>query len=231
MFWALGASTTDGKVRLHLVADMTFLDAKSWMLVFRAVAWEYDKPHELLAADAEPLMASDFLDFCQKQSTLKTTTIDDVWNTERLKTLPLGPKLPWSNGQGQAMAFGRHSSHLDANTWGRLKAEAAFGKVTPTSLLLTYFQDAVDFSSTDGNFSLTATVTRRPPDLTESLGEFTNVAILSCTEEDFNKDRLARATDIKEQICEQVQLDRQAGMQIMKQWRQIRQEEALLFVK
>lgn len=69
-FWALGASEGRAEaVRLHLVGDMTFLDARSWMLVLRKVAKEYteyqlDPSHDV--ASTAPCLESKFFGFCME---------------------------------------------------------------------------------------------------------------------------------------------------------------------
>lgn len=158
------------------------------------------------------------------------TSKKETW-VARLKRLPFGPQLPWCNrqGAGQAKSFGRLSARLDASAWERLKAKAREWKVQPTAFLLTYFQDALDRSCTDSSFTLTATVTRRPPELQDCLGEFTNVALLHSDLKDLTESRESRANDLQKQIFQQIDLDQPTGLQIMRLWRQVRQEEVAVF--
>eukprot|EP00438_Fugacium_kawagutii_P008361 Skav228117 [mRNA] locus=scaffold1220:95676:104037:+ [translate_table: standard] len=214
-FWSLGVSRTGGSaVRLHVVVDMMFLDAQSWMMVFQEVAAKYDEelPQDQLAMTAQ--MRSGFLEHCSEASDLP---VDDISEVETwLRNLPLGPALPWCKrqGRGQVQAFGRLSSRLEKQAWNMLKTLSREWKVQPTALLLTYFQDALGRNSIDAAFTLTATVSRRPANLQHSLGEFTNVALLASgvTREERN----VRATEIQKKILEQIQLDRPSGMQLMR---------------
>lgn len=225
LFWSLGVSRAGGKaVRLHVVVDMTFLDAQSWMMVFQEVAAKYDEELPQDQPEMTAQMKSDFFEHCSDAS---DSRMDDISEVEAwLRNLPLGPALPWCKrqGRGQVHAFGRLSSRLEQQAWNMLKTLAGEWKVQPTALLLTYFQDALGRHSTDAAFTLTATVSRRPANLLHSLGEFTNVALLAS--DVTQQERKVRAAEIQKKILEQIQLDRPSGMKLMRLWRKIRREEA-----
>ncbi|CAE7252063.1 bacA [Symbiodinium necroappetens] len=225
-FWALGASKPEGKVRLHLAVDMTFLDATSWWMVFRKVAAAYDAGLSVAIQQLEP-SDNDFFEYCNRRN-LHDLKGEDEWKV-RLASFPLGPELSWCKrlGQGQVEAFGRLSSCLPCSTWLAMKKLGQNYGVTSTNLVLTYFQDALAFNSRCSSFTLTATVSRRPPEC-RGLGEFTNVALLPCDEEVLRKDRKSRAQEVKQHLLQQLQLDQVSGMHVMRLWRQLRHEELLL---
>ncbi|CAJ1454377.1 unnamed protein product [Effrenium voratum] len=222
-FWALGASRCSGQVQLHLKVDMTFLDAESWLIVCCKVATGY-RPTTSLPPSPDP--SHEFFRYCATQ---QRGGLGEVEWKEKLKDLPLGPALPWCSrmGQGQAYAFGRVPLCVLREQWEDLKQHAKELGVSCTQLLITYFQDAIAFSS-DASFTLTATVSRRPNHLKGCLGEFTNVALLSCNAESLQQERGVRAKNIQQQLLTQLAPGHITGMQIMRLWREIRREEVVL---
>ncbi|WP_432027727.1 amino acid adenylation domain-containing protein [Streptomyces sp. 1222.5] len=173
-----------GRAVVHLSLDGTVTDAHGTDLLLRHWWQAYtDDGHRLPEV---PFTLRDTLDALARHRDSETHRAAVARAAERLKGLPGGPAVllaappeppPGLDGHLRTPRHGR----LTPAQWEGLRARAAALRVSPTSLVLTAFTDAVSPPGSDEPFTLVLTTTDRPrlPAAAEELvGPYTSGCLL-----------------------------------------------------
>jgi amino acid adenylation domain-containing protein len=171
----------DGETRLHLSTDALILDAASTDLLERELAQLYSDP------DAElPPLGVTFRDCVLAEQSLRQgpryQRARRYWQ-QRAQTLAGPPDLPLARQPEtvERPRFTRYQQVLPAEEWTALKAIAGRHGVTPSTLLLTAFAQALALWSRQPRFTLSLPLFNRlplHPDINSVLGDFTSLVLL-----------------------------------------------------
>ncbi|HSS52915.1 MAG TPA: amino acid adenylation domain-containing protein, partial [Thermoanaerobaculia bacterium] len=209
----------DDQVRLHLSFDFLIGDAWSLQLLLSELSLVY------LGREAElrPLSLS-FRDYV-----LATSAMEDwpvyrqalAYWTERLDDFPPAPDLPLAMNP-EAMGtpvFARHSGHLGAESWQRLKERAARGGLTPSGVLLAVFAEVLTVWSKSPRFTINLTLFNRlplHPEVNELVGDFTSLTLLAVDNSEpapFGQ----RAQRIQKQLFEDLDHSALSGIRVLRE--------------
>ncbi|MGX1673377.1 amino acid adenylation domain-containing protein [Streptomyces sp. NPDC055400] len=176
----------DGTGRVHFGIDAIVTDGQGLDLL--TAQWEacYADPSHLLPAPTAPLSVRDCvvaLDAARRTEAHRRDL--DHW-VRRLRELPGAPGLFTGEApeRGAGLSCVRRSSRtarLTAAEWRSLRARAEELAVSPTSLVLTVFTEALARHGAHEPFSLVVTTSRRPqlpPDADHLVGPFTGTTFV-----------------------------------------------------
>lgn len=173
---------------LHIGMDVFFCDFGSLLRVFEQ--WQHlyeEKPPEPPQAPSGP----QFRDYILAEQALEHTSdfakARDYWMA-RLPTFPRAPELPLARDPSQITQtrFHRRSAKVDANLWGRIKAQASERGLTANGILLAAFAEVLAYWSKNSAFALNLTFrSLQPihPDVDrlfdQVVGDFTAISLLA----------------------------------------------------
>jgi pyochelin synthetase len=174
--------------RLHVGIDTLVVDAHSLNLMFVELRQMYDHAVHLPGdgtTGLSPLTLS-FRDVVlarlAAQETDAYTRSRAYWMT-RLDTMPAAPALPMAPARPTgAPRFVLLSHRLDAASWTRIRDRAATRGLSPNSVVLTAFAEALAGWSRDPDFTLNLTRFERPPlhpEMQSLVGDFTELLLLA----------------------------------------------------
>lgn len=164
-----------GRYRIHLGFDLLIADQHSILTVMQEVATLYRNPDAILAP----------VDYSFREYVLHREHIESVEYSEaqaywmsRLDALPLSPELPLLSPLHlvEKPKYQRITRHIEQKTWGRVKNLAADIGVTPSTILLALFSEALCYLSETQHFSLNMTMFNRQPvhpAIDKVVGDFT----------------------------------------------------------
>ncbi|MDC7987889.1 amino acid adenylation domain-containing protein, partial [Rhodoplanes sp. TEM] len=167
---------------LHVGFDVLIIDLASlerWMTEWRA---EYDEPGRL--GRAAP--TARFADYVRRIATLRAelagTRARAYWDARR-STLPPCPDLPLARDPAEidVSRFVRRQATIAPGDWLVLKHRAAQEGLTPSSLLLAVYAQALAQWSRSRHFTINLTLFNRDlagPGFEETLGDFTSLVLV-----------------------------------------------------
>ncbi|MFN8500614.1 amino acid adenylation domain-containing protein [Kouleothrix sp.] len=170
------------RTRLHISIDLLIADAWSLQILRRELGQLYREPNAQL-----PALELGFRDYVLASqpdpSSAATAAAWDYWHA-RLATLPPPPQLPLAADPASVRAphFQRTSATLPPATWRALSQRAAACGLTPSSLLLAVFAEALARWAASPQFTLTLTLFNRAPrhpQVAALVGDFTALTLLA----------------------------------------------------
>jgi|GEM_PF-2677171 len=185
-YWDVQFTKIDTQTtRLHISVNMLFVDATSLMILYKRVVDEYNNILEgstsnIKDNNRKPM----FFEYCEtiRQVEPSVSSID-YWNNLK-SNFTSHPQLPKKSHElTETVNFERKSSSLDGIYWQKIKKIASKLSVTPNSLLIASFYEALKLYSETSNFTIAITQSERPStidkDFVDVIGEFTNVILFS----------------------------------------------------
>jgi pyochelin synthetase len=162
-----------GRVRIHLRFDLLIADQQSILILLDEVARFYRNPDLRLA---EPGVT--FRDCVLSEPDAADLARARAYWRERAARLPDAPRLPLIAPPHEAgvPVYDRLSHTVGKVQWDRLKATAATLGVTPSTVLLSLFAEALCAFAAAPHFCLNMTLFNRPPihpDVDRVVGDFT----------------------------------------------------------
>ena len=162
-----------GRVRIHLRFDLLIADQQSILILLDEVARFYRNPDLPLA---EPGVT--FRDCVLSDPDAADLARARAYWRERAPSLPDAPRLPVIAPPQEAgvPVYDRLSHTVGKAQWDRLKATAATLGVTPSTVLLSLFAEALCAFAAAPHFCLNLTLFNRPPihpDVDRVVGDFT----------------------------------------------------------
>jgi yersiniabactin nonribosomal peptide synthetase len=171
----------ENRVRLHLSLDNIILDG--WSIFYLLGEWAkiYKYPEISIAA-----VSLSFRDYVVALEKMKETELykrsTEYW-LSRLKTLPAAPELPLAKNPESISKprFGRLQAKLDCETWNQLKNKAKKLGITPSSLLMSAYAEALCIWCKNPKFTINVTLFNRLPlhkEINNIIGDFTSLVLL-----------------------------------------------------
>lgn len=212
---------------LHSSIDLLIADARSFEVLFRELTRFYRDPEIVL----EPLDLS-FRDYHRAAKQLEDAAAfsrsKEYW-LERLPNLPPAPELPVRVSPASIIRpeFVRREMRLPAETWSRLKTQAARLDLTPSGLLLAAFAEVLAVWSKKPRFTINLTLFNRlplHPQVNDLVGDFTSVTLLEV-------DRPAggsfetQARRLQQQLWRDLDHRYFSGIRVLREWARARKEE------
>ncbi|WP_254073322.1 non-ribosomal peptide synthetase [Acidisphaera sp. S103] len=174
--------------RLHVGIDTLVVDAHSLNLMFIELRQMYDYAVRLPSDGSAglPRLTLSFRDVVlarlAAQESPAYARSRDYWMA-RLDSLPPAPALPMApvrrNGTPRFVLL---SHRLEAAVWARIRDRAAARGLSPNSVVLTAFAEALAGWSRDPEFTLNLTRFERPPlhpEMQSLVGDFTELLLLA----------------------------------------------------
>lgn len=177
----------DGRTRLHFSIDMLINDATSSQILWDELSLLCASGGDIAAAGLQPFAVSfrDYVVAKFDRDAARQAEYDEArryW-LAKLDTLPPAPDLPLAVDPEHlhSPAFTRYSAGIDAARWSAMKQRAASLGLTPASLLISAFADALAAWSAAPAFTINLTIFDRRPwheDVARMVGDFTSVTLL-----------------------------------------------------
>ena len=168
-----------GRICLHVLYDMLFVDAMSVRIVAQEALALYCDPYVQL-----PPLHATFENWCRERVNQVASIASRNYFASRLDTIPGPPQLPRVKTPPSANAttlFERSSVTIDASTWISLQKHTAVLKATPSALMLAILFEALSFHADEPYFSIIITRSERPmgADYSSVVGDFTGAMLQS----------------------------------------------------
>lgn len=182
LFWRVALTQlSEGKVCVHILYDMVFLDAASFGILAREAYTLYNDSQAKL-----PQVHASFEDYCRQLKQRSVSTASREYWASRITDMPGPPQLPRKATPTVATRapcsfFERESVMVDACVWLQLKRHSVKLKASPFAVLLAMLFEAISFHADDPHFSITITRSDRPAgvEFANVVGDFTAASILS----------------------------------------------------
>lgn len=219
LFSVRASQLGDHHYRLHFNFDMLLVDLMSFQIMFRDLAILYDERDETLAP----------IDFGFRDYVLATRSMRGSvgyrkakhhwWS--RLPSLPAMPELPLE-GQLDSVAAPRFEVRVvgvEPEAWNRIKDAGADRGLTPSTIALTAFCEAVGGWSAKNKFGLMMTAfNRRPlhPAVNEMLGDFTSTILLD-VERNPGESFEVRARRLQQQVWVGFRHGQVSGIEVLRE--------------
>ncbi|MFD4356625.1 amino acid adenylation domain-containing protein, partial [Nocardia sp. NPDC058518] len=222
-----------GATRIHFALDMLFVDAASAVKLCQRVAAHYRSLVRDRRLLPPPGAAHKFFEHCDELASRRPSSVSLEYWTERCEEFPGPPQLPRSKqNMNEKHSFARESVVLDSAHWGALKECAKSRQITPNSLLLAAFAEAIRLYSAESRFAIAVTTSNRPVtlqnDYSETIGEFTDVTLCSATKR-LGESVVDSAIGFHEQLTRGMEHGDVSGLEFIRMLRQQRGDAHLSF--
>nr|WP_284500020.1 non-ribosomal peptide synthetase/type I polyketide synthase [Microbulbifer sp. GX H0434] len=221
----LRASLLDGnRVRLHLSVDGTFLDFRSFLILFRELILLYREPQQPL-----PELTLTFRDYLLTQRAQEGTAAYrrslEYWQ-QRIRDIAPAPELPLVKKPSQVKNHRskRWESGLSVADWSRFKETMQTHGLTQAATLLAVYGEVLATWSSSPRFCINVPVFNRQdwhPDVNHVLGNFSSFTLV---EFDYSRTQsfVERVRDVQRQLMEGLQHHHISGVQILRMINQTR---------
>jgi amino acid adenylation domain-containing protein len=208
----------DDRFRLHLSADVLFVDARSRALLFS----EWKQLYQNGKALREP--QASFRDYVLEKQAQRQhpeyLSAREFW-ARRIETLPHAPDLPLAKSP-EAIGrprFERHESPLDAEPWARLRRRAETREIRPAVLLLAAFAEVLRAWSRSRQFTINLTLfdrLAREPRFHNVAGDFTS-SLLLAVEPRGNQTLKERVSNLQQVLRECLRHSAMSGVEVIRE--------------
>ncbi|MEM9482535.1 MAG: beta-ketoacyl synthase N-terminal-like domain-containing protein, partial [Cyanobacteria bacterium P01_F01_bin.116] len=217
LFTVCAARLSQERVRLYLSFDNLLVDGTSMGLL----CWEWGQIYRGLA-DLTPLTTS-FRDYVLALKTFEQSEVYqrslNYWQA-RLSELPPAPELPLAMAPAnvQQPRFSRLTAQIAPDTWQQLQQQATQVGLTPSSLLVAVYAEALATWSKNRHFNLNLTTFNRlpiHPDVQNLVGDFTSLTLLAVNytpSESFWE----RAKQLQAQLWQDLEHSYVSGVQVLR---------------
>ncbi|WP_051709847.1 hybrid non-ribosomal peptide synthetase/type I polyketide synthase [Andreprevotia chitinilytica] len=221
----LRASLLDGnKTRLHISVDGTYLDFRSFLILFRELILLYkDLEHPL------PALEMTFRDYVltlrAQEGTKAYQRSLDYW-TKRIETIAPAPELPLAKKPSQVKNHRskRWESSLPVAQWESFKTHMHQHGLTQAAVLLAVYGEVLATWSSSPRFCINVPVFNRQgwhPDVNNVLGNFSSFTLVEC-DYSVQMSFVDRVKEVQRQMMEGLQHHHIGGVQIMRMINQVR---------
>jgi yersiniabactin nonribosomal peptide synthetase len=193
----------NGKGRLHISFDNIAFDGWSMFCLLNQWQSVYQNPGISL-----PTASVSFRDYVLGLEKLKTTAVYETHRKywiDRLNSLPSAPQLPIAKSENEItnQLFARRTDNIPEESWTKLKTYAKTFQITPSTLLVTAYAEALRVFVSQESFTINLTrFDRAPlhPEINAVVGDFTSLTLL---EAHFPETRrfLEQAVQIQKQLA------------------------------
>lgn len=201
--------------------DCWALDGRSLQILFNDLAAIY-KGKEL-----EDLPEVNFRDYVLHLETIRTLPqYQKSWEywKERIKSLPLAPKLPTAEARSrQQPNFSRKSAQLSSEQWKSLREEARKRELTLASLLLACYAETLSRWAEEKHFTINVPRWNRLPvhsRINDIAGEFASFSLMEVNRrKPLPFKEHARA--VQQQVLEDLKHGLVSGVKVLREWRKV----------
>jgi amino acid adenylation domain-containing protein len=219
------ASLLDGgRIRLHLSVDGTFLDFRSFLVLFRELILLYKSPDQPL-----PALELNFRDYVLTQRAQESSPAYQrslAYWSERIESIAPAPELPLVKKASQVKNHRskRWESSLSVNDWSSFKETMQQHGLTQAATLLAVYGEVLATWSSNPRFCINVPVFNRQgwhKDVNHVLGNFSSFTLV---EFDYNQpfSFVERVRDVQRQLMEGLQYHHISGVQILRMINQAR---------
>ncbi len=221
----LRASLLDeGRIRLHISVDGTYLDFRSFLILFRELILLYKD----LDCTLQPLEMTfrDYVLTLLAQDGTKAFQRSLAYWSERIKTIAGAPELPLAKHPAQVRNHRskRWESGLSVVRWEKFRASMQQHGLTQAAVLLAVYAEVLATWSTSSRFCINVPVFNRQgwhADVNHVLGNFSSFVLVEC---DYTREMsfADRVREIQRQMMEGLQHHHISGVQILRMINQAR---------
>ncbi|MGW1954890.1 hybrid non-ribosomal peptide synthetase/type I polyketide synthase [Streptomyces sp. NPDC001920] len=225
----LRATVLPGDVgRLHLSVDGLITDAWAYNLLMRELTHLYGDPDAAL-----PELELSFRDYVLAEHGLESTErfrgAERYWQ-ERIPELALAPELPLARDPRtiETPRFARTAGELPRGQWAALRAAAARRGITPTSLLLAAYAEALGTWSKNRRFTLNLPLANRlplHPEVDAIIGDFTSLTLLEL-DTTAPVPFLERAAAVRDRLVADLDHRLFSGVRVLREMKKVRGDSA-----
>jgi epothilone synthetase B len=214
----------ENRIRLHMSVDGTYLDFRSFLVLFRELILLYkDLSHPL------PALELTFRDYVLTQRAQEGTPSYKrslAYWTKRIETIAPAPELPLVKKPSQVKNHRskRWESSLSVTQWSAFKNTMLQHGLTQAAALLTVYGEVLATWSSNPSFCINVPVFNRQgwhKDVNDVLGNFSSFTLI-----EFNyatpMSFVDRVKDVQRQLMEGLQYHHISGVQIMRMINQVR---------
>ena len=211
----------DGRVRLHVDADVLVIDAWSARILFDELGHLYDD--ESCALPPLDITFRDCVLALQESRTSEAYRRAAAYWAERVPSLPPAPELPLACEPAAVSAprFCRLVHTLAAPRWKRLQQRAARAGTTPSAVVLAVFAEVLEQWSASNRFMVNVTLFRRPdlhPHIGRVVGDFTSITLLEVDGGRGNSFE-ERTAALQRQFWRDLDHREVGGVEVLRMWR------------
>ncbi|ACV63457.1 amino acid adenylation domain protein [Desulfofarcimen acetoxidans DSM 771] len=171
----------ENRVRLHISLDNIILDG--WSIFHLLGEWAKIYKYPEISLPAVNLSFRDYVIAWEKMKETELYKRSAEYWLGRLETLPSAPELPLAkNPESIAkQRFRRLQAKLNCETWTQLKDRAKKLGITPSSVLMSAFAEALCLWCKNPKFTINVTLFNRLPlhkQINNVIGDFTSLVLL-----------------------------------------------------
>jgi len=171
----------ENRVRLHVSLDNIILDG--WSIFHLLGEWAKIYKYPEISLNNVKLSFRDYVIALEKMKESELYKRSAKYWIDRLKTLPPAPELPLAKNPKLIynQRFRRLQSKLDALTWNKLKDKSRKLGITPSSVLMSAYAEALSTWCKNPKFSINVTLFNRLPlhkQINNIIGDFTSLVLL-----------------------------------------------------
>jgi len=207
-------------MRIHVSFDNLIFDG--WSMFTLLEQWSQIYFDYKIDNQLTHLSFRDYVLYLNKIKKLKCYEEDQAYWFGRISRFLKAPNIPMAQSTSQhSNIFTRRSHHIDEHMWNQLKDRAQSLNITPTTLLIGVYAEAIRQVSTNDNFSLNITQFNRipvSPDINKVIGDFTTLTLLEVDHGGEQKlsERLKR---IQTQLVKNLEHNKYSGVEFQRDLR------------
>lgn len=171
---------TDKKVRIHISFDNMIFDG--WSMFALLEQWNKLYFNEPINNQITDLNFRDYVLYLNQMKNSSRYETDKAYWLKRISGFLKAPQIENnSKPLTQSNAFIRRSYYIERENWQSLKNIAKELQITPTTLLIGIYAEAIRLVSSNENFSLNITQFNRmpvSPEINKLIGDFTTLTLL-----------------------------------------------------
>lgn len=211
---------TNEKIRIHISFDNLIFDG--WSMFALLEQWNKLYFNESIDDQITDLSFRDYVIYLNKEKSNSRYEIDKSYWIKRISGFLKSPQIEYdAKSKTLSNVFTRRSYHIEHEDWQNLKIIAEELQVTPTTLLIGVYSEAIRLVSSNYNFSLNVTQFNRlpvSPEINKVIGDFTTLTLLEIKNND-KKQLSKRFKKIQSQLMEDLEHSKYSGVEFQRDLR------------
>lgn len=211
---------TDEKIRIHISFDNMIFDG--WSMFALLEQWNKLYFNESIDDQITDLSFRDYVLYLNQEKNNSRYETDQAYWLKRISGFLKAPQIENDlKSTIQTNVFTRRSYHIEHEDWKNLKIIAKEMQITPTTLLIGIYSEAIRLVSSNDNFSLNITQFNRlpvSPEINKVIGDFTTLTLLEINNS-FEKQLSNRFQKIQSQLMEDLEHNKYSGVEFQRDLR------------
>ncbi|NHA37351.1 non-ribosomal peptide synthetase [Staphylococcus schleiferi] len=208
---------TDEKIRIHISFDNMIFDG--WSMFALLEQWNKLYFNESIDDQITDLSFRDYVLYLNQEKSNSRYEIDKSYWLKRILGFLKAPQIKNdAKFATQSNVFTRRSYYIEREDWQNIKTICKELQITPTTLLIGMYSEAIRLVSSNDNFSLNITQFNRipvSPEINKVIGDFTTLTILEINN-NYEEQLSKRFKKIQSQLMEDLEHDKYSGVEFQR---------------